>query len=357
MDATRSGSRPTRRSARARGGSARGRTPAGAGLAHGESYTASAEVRHPGRLRRALLPLRRHRPDRPRQAAAEPGRAPSRAAASTTSCAATTARASTRSSPTSTTSLRGTIDVTYREPDLKITAITLHRRPAALRPGRDRHVHGRQPRAPARRARSIWADRLYLSRDPSLDPRRPAGRRLLLRYARVAGGRRELRPHRDVPTPGRRGRPLLPDRVHGLERLAASFPRAARRIGASSIQARHRRGPRVPRRGQQHDGLADRRHAGPRGRPAGDQRASCPSTCCAARLLAVRYTVTNFGGAPTPGGDAPCLARPRVPVGGLAARPGRRSLSRRGRAHGRGALAANGGSYTDDHASSGCRAS
>ena len=63
--------------------------------------------------------------------------------------------------------LRGDIDVTYREPDLKITLIDL---PTALTSGQSVPVSFTVTNQGTRDVRQWgWADRIYLSRDPSLD--------------------------------------------------------------------------------------------------------------------------------------------------------------------------------------------
>ncbi|MEX2646227.1 MAG: CARDB domain-containing protein, partial [Gaiellaceae bacterium] len=64
--------------------------------------------------------------------------------------------------------LRGTIDVTYREPDLTITAFSLPSEP--LLSGQDVTVTFTVANVGTRATREhVWFDRLYLSRDPSLD--------------------------------------------------------------------------------------------------------------------------------------------------------------------------------------------
>ena len=64
--------------------------------------------------------------------------------------------------------LRGTIDVTYREPDLTITSITLP--PGPLLSGQDVTVSFTVANIGTRATREyIWDDRLYLSTDPSID--------------------------------------------------------------------------------------------------------------------------------------------------------------------------------------------
>ena len=83
--------------------------------------------------------------------------------------------------------MRGTIDVTYREPDLTITSISLP--PGPLLSGQSVTVTYTVSNIGTRETREIaWDDRLYLSSDPSLDQHRPAAR--LVHALRHAGGRR-----------------------------------------------------------------------------------------------------------------------------------------------------------------------
>ena len=198
----------------------------GTGLAHGESYTQTAEVTLPAGFGGAVLPLRLRR--------------------TTPAIAASTAR-KIRPAATSATRgpyygthvwedgqgnnlARGDINVTYREPDLQVTSIQAADI-ADSGSHQTRHLH-RQQRRHARHAAGPL-DR------PRLPVERPVARPHDLQIGEVlhfgalgVGASYSQTISFDVP--GGRERALLPDRLHRLRRVRhqpAAAPPCRREVG------------------------------------------------------------------------------------------------------------------------------
>ena len=205
--------------------------PVGAGLAAGESYTSTEDVVVPAGFDGPVLPLCRDRLGLRGHGAR--GDSPSGAPARDELARGYYGAHVYEGVADIDNFRRTTIDVTYREPDLKITSITLPDGP--LLSGHDVTVKFTVSNVGTRETRQwVWDDRLYLSSDPSLDRTDlQVGVVRALRPARVSAAATSARRRSGIPADAER--PVLRDRVHRLRRVRH---RPVRRRGDRSASPR-----------------------------------------------------------------------------------------------------------------------
>ncbi|MCR5864424.1 pre-peptidase C-terminal domain-containing protein [Aquincola sp. J276] len=233
---------------------------------------------------------------------------------------------------------RGDIQVTYREPDLKISPITLSATPVMS--GQTVTVSFSVTNAGTRDTRqSIWTDRVYLSRDPSLDPN-DLQLASFIRYGGLAAGQSYQR-DAVVTIPGDTEGPwyliaFTDSNVIGAERTgqAATVGLGQVQVGQDAVPEFRDEGNNIAVKAV--DVVLS---------PAADLRVTVVTPSAAkytrGQPIDFSYTVRNVGGAATPA-DARWLDRVYLSVDGNFDPNTDRLL---GQIEHQGAVAANGGFY------------
>ena len=234
---------------------------------------------------------------------------------------------------------RGTIDIIYREPDLTVSALTLP--PGPLLSGQTVTVNFTVTNEGTRATREwAWVDRLYLSRDPSLD-RTDLQVASFLRYGPLAAGASYER-SATFQIPGDAEGRFYLIAFTDSNVIGAEPGSSAAIIGLSAIGIGNDAVPEFKDEGNNTAVLpVDVILA-----PAPDLRVTSiavPERTLRGQTLAVEYTVSNLGGADTPGGDVSWFDRVYLSADALFDPVADRYL---GQVEHRGVVAAINGSYT-----------